>query len=40
MLPATTHVGWAPPYHGMMSRTELVLPIINEFLDAPPPETR
>jgi hypothetical protein len=35
VLPATTHVGWAPPYHGIMSRTELLLPIITEFLDAP-----
>ena len=35
VLPATTHVGWAPPYHGIMTRTELLLPIITEFLDAP-----
>lgn len=35
VLPSTTHVGWAPPYHGMMSRTKLLLPIITEFLDAP-----
>ena len=34
VLPATTHVGWAPPYHGIMSRTHLLLPIITEFLDA------
>ncbi|MGB8345701.1 MAG: alpha/beta hydrolase [Ktedonobacteraceae bacterium] len=40
VLPATTHVGWAPPYHGIMTRTELLLPIITEFLDAPMPETR
>ena len=33
VLPATTHVGWAPPYHGIMTRTELLLPIITEFLD-------
>ena len=37
VLPATTHVGWAPPYHGIMTRTELLLPIITEFLDAPMP---
>jgi hypothetical protein len=35
MLPATTHVGWAPPYHGIMARTRLLLPILTEFLDAP-----
>ena len=35
VLPATTHVGWAPPYHGIMTRTELLLPIITEFLDSP-----
>jgi len=34
VLPATTHVGWAPPYHGLMTRTELLLPIITEFLDS------
>jgi pimeloyl-ACP methyl ester carboxylesterase len=38
VLPATTHAGWAPPYHGMMARTHLLLPIITEFLDAPLPE--
>jgi len=38
VLPATTHVGWAPPYHGIMTRTDLLLPIITEFLDAPMPE--
>jgi pimeloyl-ACP methyl ester carboxylesterase len=37
VLPATTHVGWAPPKRGPMSRTELLLPIISEFLDAPMP---
>jgi pimeloyl-ACP methyl ester carboxylesterase len=37
VLPATTHVGWAPPYHGLMTRTHLLLPIITEFLDAPLP---
>jgi pimeloyl-ACP methyl ester carboxylesterase len=35
VLPATTHVGWAPPYHGIITRTELLLPIITEFLDSP-----
>ncbi len=35
VLPATTHVGWAPPYHGIMTRTQLLLPIITEFLDNP-----
>ena len=35
VLPATTHVGWAPPYHGIMTRTELLLPIITEFLNSP-----
>jgi pimeloyl-ACP methyl ester carboxylesterase len=34
VLPATTHVGWAPPFHGIMTRTELLLPIITEFLDS------
>jgi pimeloyl-ACP methyl ester carboxylesterase len=37
VLPATSHVGWAPPYHGIMSRTHLLTPIITEFLDAPMP---
>jgi pimeloyl-ACP methyl ester carboxylesterase len=40
VLPATTHVGWAPPYHGIMARTELLLPILTEFLDAGLPEGR
>lgn len=40
VLPATTHVGWAPPYHGIMARTHLLLPIITEFLDAAMPEAR
>lgn len=35
VLPATTHVGWAPPYHGIMTRTHLLLPILTEFFDAP-----
>lgn len=35
VLPATTHVGWAPPYHGIMTRTHLLLPMLTEFLDAP-----
>lgn len=37
VLPSTTHVGWAPPYHGIMNRTQLLLPIITEFLDSPMP---
>ena len=37
VLPATTHVGWAPPYHGIMARLHLLVPIITEFLDAPMP---
>jgi pimeloyl-ACP methyl ester carboxylesterase len=37
VLPATTHAGWAPPFHGIMTRTHLLLPIITEFLDAPMP---
>lgn len=40
ILPATTHVGWAPPYHGMLTRTHLLVPIINEFLDAPLADNR
>lgn len=36
VLPATTHVGWAPPFHGVLTRTHL-LPILIEFLDAPMP---
>jgi pimeloyl-ACP methyl ester carboxylesterase len=40
VLPATTHVGWAPPYHGIMMRTHLLLLILTEFLDAPMPEAR
>ncbi len=35
VLPATTHVGWVLPYHGIMTRTHLLLPILTEFLDAP-----
>jgi pimeloyl-ACP methyl ester carboxylesterase len=35
VLPATTHVGWAPPYHGIMTRTQLLLPILTEFLESP-----
>src|SRR6266851_2092048 len=34
-----THVGWAPPYHGIITRTRLLLPILTEFLDSPLPET-
>jgi pimeloyl-ACP methyl ester carboxylesterase len=37
VLPATTHVGPAPPYHGILTRTHL-LPILTEFLDAPMPD--
>jgi pimeloyl-ACP methyl ester carboxylesterase len=40
VLPATTHVGWAPPYHGIITRTQLLLTIITEFLDAPLPEDK
>ncbi|HEU5441889.1 MAG TPA: alpha/beta hydrolase [Ktedonobacterales bacterium] len=40
VLPATTHVGWEPPKRGPMSRTELLVPMIEEFLDAPMPEAR
>ena len=40
VLPATTHAGWAPPYHGFITRTQLLLPMITEFLDAPMPEDR
>lgn len=39
VLPATTHVGWAPPYHGIMTRTHL-LPILTEFLSTPLPEAK
>jgi hypothetical protein len=28
-------VGWAPPYHGIMTRTQLLLPILTEFLESP-----
>jgi pimeloyl-ACP methyl ester carboxylesterase len=38
VLPGTTHVGWAPPYHGIITRTKLLLPIITEFLDTSIPE--
>ena len=38
VLPATTHVGWAPPYHGIITRARLLLPILTEFLDSPLPE--
>jgi pimeloyl-ACP methyl ester carboxylesterase len=40
VLPATTHVGWAPPYHGILTRSQLLLPILTEFLDSPMPEAR
>jgi pimeloyl-ACP methyl ester carboxylesterase len=39
VLPCTTHVGWAPPYHGIITRPRLLLPILTEFLDSPLPET-
>lgn len=35
ILPSTTHVGWAPPFHGILMRTRLLVPMITEFLDAP-----
>ncbi|HLI05934.1 MAG TPA: alpha/beta hydrolase [Ktedonobacteraceae bacterium] len=38
VLPSTTHVAWAPPFHGMMNRTDLLLPMLTEFLDASVPE--
>jgi hypothetical protein len=31
VLPATTHVGWAPPFHGIMTRLELLMPMLREF---------
>jgi pimeloyl-ACP methyl ester carboxylesterase len=40
VLPATTHVDWAPPYHGIMTRTRLLLPILTEFLDSARPVAR
>jgi pimeloyl-ACP methyl ester carboxylesterase len=40
VFPNTTHVGWAPPYHGIMTRTQLLLPIITEFFDSPMPEAK
>jgi pimeloyl-ACP methyl ester carboxylesterase len=36
-LPFTTHVGWAPPNRGVLTRADLLLPMITEFLDAPSP---
>lgn len=38
VLPSTTHVGWAPPFHGIINRTNLLLPIITEFLDSSIPD--
>jgi pimeloyl-ACP methyl ester carboxylesterase len=35
VLPFTTHVGWAPPNRGILTRTDLLLPMITEFLDTP-----
>ncbi len=40
VLPATTHVGWAPPYHGIITRTQLLLPILTEFFDSARPVAR
>jgi len=37
-LPFTTHVGWAPPKRGILTRADLLAPMITEFLDAPLPE--
>ena len=37
VLPFTTHVGWAPPNRGILTRTDLLLPMLTEFLDAPLP---
>jgi hypothetical protein len=37
VLPSTTHAGWAPPFHGMMNRTQLLASVLTEFLDAPMP---
>ena len=39
ILPNTTHVGWAPPHHGIITRLDLLLPMLTEFLDAPASET-
>jgi pimeloyl-ACP methyl ester carboxylesterase len=36
-LPFTTHVGWAPPNRGILTRVDLLLPMVTEFLDAPMP---
>lgn len=38
VLPSTTHVGWAPPFHGIMSRIGLLVPVITEFLNTLMPE--
>jgi pimeloyl-ACP methyl ester carboxylesterase len=38
VLPFTTHTGWAPPNRGILSRADLLAPMISEFLDAPLPE--
>ena len=40
ILPSTTHVGWAEPYHGITARAHLLVPIITEFLDTPMPQAR
>jgi pimeloyl-ACP methyl ester carboxylesterase len=35
VLPFTTHVGWAPPNRGILTRVDLLLPMVTEFLDSP-----
>jgi pimeloyl-ACP methyl ester carboxylesterase len=40
VLPSTTHTGWAPPNRGVLTRTELLPPMLAEFLDAPLREAR
>jgi pimeloyl-ACP methyl ester carboxylesterase len=40
IAPFTTHVGWAPPNRGILTRTDILLPMITEFLDAPLPEPK
>jgi hypothetical protein len=39
-LPFTTHVGWAPPNRGILTRADLLVPMITEFLDAPMPAAK
>lgn len=38
VLPATTHVGWMPPKRGLITRTDLLVPMVSEFLDVTFPE--